>query len=277
MSDDKIEGPVEVGPEVGEMYSRKKVMRRVEPEEALPFSVHLEELRWRLIYCVVTVFASFCVLYAVSDGLFMIIKQPIKSDLYFMAPTEAFFTYLQISFYIAVAVSTPMILYQLWEFISPGLMEKERKYSGTFVIFGTLFFVLGASFCYLVVLPFGLEFLIGYGTDGLKPMISVSSYISFILKFTLAFGVIFETPVLMVFLMLQGLVKASTLSKQRPYVIVGIFVIAAVLTPTPDVFSQFMMAGPMLILFEAGLIVGRWLSPKEETEENEQQEAAEEK
>lgn len=121
--------PVETAAEIGAIYNRKQVVRRVQPEEKLPFTIHLEELRWRLIYCVSTIGVAFCASFGLSDRLFALIRQPIHSDLYFMAPAEAFFVYMEISFYAAMAVSVPMILYQLWEFVSPGLLEAERKYT----------------------------------------------------------------------------------------------------------------------------------------------------
>jgi len=248
----------------GEIYARKKVVRKVEPNEKLPFTMHLEELRWRLIYCMVTVAVAFAALYGVSDYIFQFIRKPLDMDLVFLAPAEAFFVYLKIAFYMAIVASIPMILYQAWEFIAPGLLESERRYTGAFVVLGTVFFIIGASFCYFVVLPYGLKFLIGFGGEGLKPMISVGNYISFVFKIALAFGVIFEMPIVIVFLAKMGLVTPESLAKKRSYFIVGSFIVSAILTP-PDVFTQVIMAVPMLILFELSIIASRFFIHKPES------------
>ncbi|MBI5814718.1 MAG: twin-arginine translocase subunit TatC [Nitrospinae bacterium] len=243
-----------------------KVMRRVGEEEKLPFTTHLEELRQRLIYCLVTVGVVFMAVYAVSGDIYQFVRKPIGIDLVFLSPTEAFFVYLKLSIYVAVMISTPMLLYQAWEFVAPGLLAVERRYTGAFVVIGTLFFAIGAAFCYFAVLPIGLQFLIGYGGEGLKPMISVGNYLSFVFMFTLAFGIIFEMPLVIVFLASMGLVTPDWLAKQRSYFIVGDFVVAAILTPTPDVVSQLMMAVPMMILFEAGLFAARFFTAKKQEE-----------
>ncbi len=253
-----------------DVYSRKKVVRKVEEDEKLPFTVHLEELRWRLIYCVVTIAVLFVALYAFSDKLFELVRKPITVDLVFLAPAEAFFVYVKISIYIAIFISTPMLLYQIWQFIAPGLFESERKYTAGFVIFGTLFFLIGASFCYFLVLPMGLEFLLGYAGAGLKPMISVGNYISFIFKMTLAFGVIFEMPIVIVFFTKLGFVTPETLRTKRGYLIVGSFVVASILTP-PDIFTQVIMALPIILLFEMSLLVAKFFVPKPIEEEDEEQ------
>ncbi|VAX23101.1 Twin-arginine translocation protein TatC [hydrothermal vent metagenome] len=244
-----------------ERYRYKEVMRKVDSEERLPFTVHLEELRWRMIYCAITLFLVFIALYVMSEELFQYVRKPIGTDLVFLAPAEAFFVYLKLSLYIAVIISMPMILYQMWEFVAPGLLKVERRNTGAFVVFGTIFFVIGAAFCYYMVLPFGLEFLIGYGGEGLTPMISVSNYISFIFKLILAFGVIFEMPIVIVFLTKMGFVTPDSLKKKRSYVVVGSFVLASILTP-PDVFTQVVMALPIILLFEGSLIVARFFVPK---------------
>lgn len=247
---------------VGNLYERKKVMRRVEPDAKLPFTVHLEELRQRLIYCLITVGVVFIGVYAVSDGLLEQVGKPLGMELVYLAPAEAFFALLKLSFYVAVMISMPMILYHAWEFVAPGLLEGERRFTGMFVASGVVFFAMGGAFCYYVVLPVGLKFLMSYGGEGLKPMISVENYISFVFLFIIAFGLIFEMPLVIIFLTKMGLVTPEWLAKQRSYFIVGDFIVAAVLTPTPDVLSQLMMAVPMMILFEAGLLASRLLRVK---------------
>ncbi|MBI4665995.1 MAG: twin-arginine translocase subunit TatC [Nitrospinae bacterium] len=254
------------GGQTGAPDGRKKVVRRVNPDEKLPFTSHLEEFRWRLIYCLVTVGVAFALLYGVSDQIFLFIKKPIGVDLVFLAPAEAFFVYLKLALYMAVIVSMPVILYHTWEFVAPGLLDTERRFTGLFVVFGVLFFAAGAAFCYFVVLPYGLKFLIAYGGEGLKPMISVGNYISFVFMFLLAFGLIFEMPLVIVFVTRLGITTPEWFAKQRSYFVVGNFVVAAILTPTPDVVSQLMMAVPMMFLFELGIIAAKILRPRKNRE-----------
>ncbi len=267
MNEDKTEEPVAAAKETGSVLARKKVLRKVKEDEKLPLTVHLEELRWRIINCAVTVSVCFVVLYAVSDYLFELIRKPIGIDLVFLAPAEAFFVYLKISVYMAIFVSVPMILYQAWEFLAPGLLQSERKYTGAFVLSGVIFFLIGATFCYTMVLPYGLSFLIGYGGEGLTPMISVGNYISSVFKLTLAFGTIFEMPIVIVFLTKLGFVDPHTLGEKRSYFIVGSFVAASILTP-PDVFTQIIMAVPMILLFELSVIVSKFFVNEKKGEDN---------
>jgi sec-independent protein translocase protein TatC len=262
--------PAQASEETGSVYQRKNVMRKVEENEKLPFTIHLEELRWRMIYCFVTVLLTFAALYAMSDFLFQIVRKPLGTDLVFLAPAEAFFVYLKLAFYFAIIVSVPMLLYQIWEFVAPGLLGMERRFTGLFVIFGTVFFAIGAAFCYFMVLPYGLQFLIGYGGEGLTPMISVGNYISFIFKLIIAFGIIFEMPIVIVFMTKLGFVTPQTLASGRPYLVVGSFVVASILTP-PDVFTQVIMAIPIIILFEASLIVSRVFVSKPTTAEDDEE------
>jgi sec-independent protein translocase protein TatC len=247
---------------VESLYERKKIMRRVEPDDKLPFTVHLEELRWRLIYCLVAVGVAFIGVYSVSDAVLEIVRKPLGMELVYLGPAEGFFMYMKLSFYVAVMIAMPVILYHTWEFVAPGLLAGERRFTGLFVVFGVIFFAMGAAFCYYAVLPVGLKFLTSYGGEGLKPMISVGNYISFVFMFILAFGLIFEMPLVIVFLIRMGLATPEWFAKQRSYFIVGDFIVAAVLTPTPDVISQLMMAVPMMILFEVGLLASRLIAPK---------------
>jgi sec-independent protein translocase protein TatC len=253
---------------VESLYERKKVMRRVEPDDKLPFTAHLEELRWRLIHCLIAVGVVFIGVYAVSDHVLEIIRKPLGMELVYLGPAEGFFMYMKLSFYVAVMIAMPILLYHAWEFVAPGLLEGERRFTGLFVTFGVIFFAMGSAFCYFVVLPVGLKFLMSYGGEGLKPMISVGNYISFVFMFVIAFGLIFEMPLVIVFLAKMGLVTPEWLAKQRSYFVVGDFIVAAVLTPTPDVLSQLMMAVPMMILFEVGLLASRFIAPKKTGQED---------
>jgi sec-independent protein translocase protein TatC len=151
-----------------------------------------------------------------------------------------------------------VVLWNVWAFVAPGLHKHERKYAAPFVLIGSLLFLLGGAFALLVIVPYASNFLVTFGQDqGLQPMITVASYTDFVVKFTLAFGVVFEMPVVITLLSMIGVVTPKFLSKNRKYAILINFVIAAILTPTPDVVNQTLMAGPLCILYELGIIAAR--------------------
>jgi sec-independent protein translocase protein TatC len=228
---------------------------------------HLEELRKRLIVCAVAVGVAFCVTYYFSKDLFRLLMAPLlavmppEQGLIFTGLPEAFFTYLKVALVAAVFVSAPVILYEIWRFVAPGLYSREKKYIFPFVFLSTLFFVGGALFGYYVVFPFGFSFFVGFATDFIRPMPSVKEYFSFATRMLFAFGVVFELPVFTMFLSRIGLVNHKMLIRQRKYAFLAVFVISAVLTP-PDVMSQLMMAGPLLILYEISIIVSRIFGKK---------------
>jgi sec-independent protein translocase protein TatC len=152
----------------------------------------------------------------------------------------------------------PVVLWNVWAFVAPGLHKHERRYAAPFVIIGSLLFLLGGVFAILVVVPFAVQFLVNFGLEkGAQPMISIASYMDFIIKFTLAFGVVFELPVVMTLLSLIGVVTPQFLAKNRKYAVLINFIIAAILTPTPDIINQSLMAGPLCILYELGIIAAR--------------------
>jgi sec-independent protein translocase protein TatC len=156
-----------------------------------------------------------------------------------------------------VFIAAPVILWQVWAFISPGLHHHEKKYAVPFVLIGSLMFILGGAFSLFVVTPYALNFLLSYSRPGLKPMITIQNHIDFLLKFTLAFGAVFELPLALTLLARMGVVTAKMLSKNRKYAILGAFIAGAILTPTPDAFNQTLMAGPLIILYEVGIVCAR--------------------
>jgi sec-independent protein translocase protein TatC len=159
---------------------------------------------------------------------------------------------------LAMFLAAPWILWQVWAFISPGLYSQEKKYAAPFVIIGSLMFIAGGAFSLLVVTPNAVKFLLSFGTEaGLKPMISIGSYIDFLLKFTLAFGAVFEVPIGLTLASRMGLVTPKSLAKNRKYAVLGAFIAAAVLTPTPDMVNQSLMAGPIIVLYEVGILSAR--------------------
>ncbi len=252
----------------GGIPNAKDLFRKVESDEKLPFTYHLEELRVRLIYCAVVIALFFALLYSFSDALFEIVRRPMGDyEIISIAPAEAFFAYMKISFYGAIVLAMPVLLYHTWQFIAPGLLEGEKRYTSAFVIAGSIFFVIGASFCYFLVLPYGMEFLLGFAEGAIKPQITVGNYISFAFRLLIAFGLIFQLPIIIIILTKLGIVTPDSLASKRAYFIVGSFVISAILTP-PDVFTQTVMALPIIILFESSLLVSRFINKKSEQKED---------
>ena len=231
-------------------------------ESEMLLTDHLEELRRRLIIAVAAIGIGTLVSYYFSEELFRILMAPLLAamptdgGLIFTGLTETFFTYLKISILAGFFIASPIIIFQIWRFSAPGLYADEKRYVFPFVFFATLFFVGGALFGYFVVFPFGFKFFMGFATDFIRPMPSVREYFSFAVRMLFAFGVVFELPVVTAFLAIFGLIRAETLTNKRKYAILGAFVIAAVLTP-PDIASQLMMAGPIIVLYEISIIVAR--------------------
>jgi sec-independent protein translocase protein TatC len=186
---------------------------------------------------------------------------PKGGSLIFISVAEAFFTYMKVAFIAGIIVTSPFILYQIWAFIAPGLYQKEKRYVIPFVLGGSLFFALGVLFGYYVAIPVGFRFLLGYATDFIKPMPSMKEYLSFSIKFLLAFGLVFEFPVVLVLLAKIGVVDAKMLARQRKYAILLIFIFAAVMTP-PDIISQVLMAIPLIGLYELSILLSKIFGKK---------------
>lgn len=227
-------------------------------DEKLPITSHLEELRRRLIVCFVAICVGFLVSYVFSKRIFHILMEPLLDvlppggSLIFTGLTEAFFTYLKVSFLGGIFVASPIILYQIWSFVSPGLYEREKNYACPFVILSTIFFVGGALFGYFVIFPIGFKFFISFATETIRPLPSIKEYLSFSARLLLAFGVAFELPLFVLFLSKIGIVNAKMLASQRKYALVTAFIASAVFTP-PDVITQLMMALPLLMLYELSI------------------------
>jgi len=235
---------------------KKIKIRKVAPEEKLPFTEHLEELRWRLIIIIATIAVWFGICYTYSEDIMRFVQKPLNQKLIFISPTEAFFVNLKIAFFVAIFLSLPVIIYQFWAFVAPGLLEKEKKYTLPFIISATVCFIIGSAFSYFIVLPVGTKFLLSFAGSELKPMISVNNYISFVGRFMIGSGVIFEFPVVIFFLSKIGIATPEFLSQKRGYAILGIFILSAVITP-PDIFTMFIMAIPLLVLYEISIIIAR--------------------
>ncbi len=234
----------------------------------MPLTAHLEELRRRIIKSLAAITVGFVVMYNFADHLFTLLTRPLLGlenahvELIGTGVTEAFFTKLKVSAIAAIFVASPVLFYQAWLFVAPGLYDQEKRYARPFVLFATLFFVIGALFCYVVVFPVGYRFFIEeYETIGVAPSIRISEYLSFTARMLLAFGVTFEMPVVTFFLARVGMVTHRTLLTYARYAVLVIFIVAAVLTPGPDVASQLLMAGPLLVLYGVSVGVAYFFAP----------------
>ncbi len=239
----------------------------------MPLTQHLEELRRRLIISLAAVVVGFCVAYAFKERIFSFLARPLidalpkGSTMQYIGLAEAFVTYLKISFMAGVFIALPVILLEIWKFVSPGLHEHEKKYVIPFVFFSTFFFFGGATFCYYLVFPFAFKFFLTFSDESVRAMPSIKQYLTFITRMLFAFGVVFEMPIFFFFLGRIGLVDHTWLAKKRRYAIVVIFIAAAVLTPGPDAVSQLLLAAPLLLLYELSVLVVRLTGRKVKVEE----------
>jgi len=222
------------------------------PPSEMPFLDHLEELRRRIIFSLSAVLILSIAGYFVSDHVLRFLTRPID-EVYFMAVTEAFAVRIKIALLLGLFSGLPVIFYQVWKFVAPGLYPRESAM--VFPVVGALYvmFLIGAAFCFYVVLPIGMQFLLSFGSEELKPLIGVGKYVSFVGWMTVAFGAVFELPVVTFILGRLGVVDAPALRRGRRYAIVGILIVAAVATPSPDVFSQLLLAGPLYLLYELSI------------------------
>lgn len=231
-------------------------------DEKMSFLEHLGELRKRILWSLFAILVGLAVALNFTDRLMKLVRHPFEvaapgQKLVFLSPTEAFWVYMKVALIAGCVLALPFVLYQVWAFVSPGLHPHERRFALPFVLIGSFFFLLGATFAQLVVIPFAMRFLVSFPGPDLAPMISIGAYVDFVLKFTLGFGVVFELPVALTLAARVGLVTPEFLAKNRKYAILINFILAAVLTPTPDVFNQTLMAAPMILLYELGIISAR--------------------
>lgn len=232
-------------------------------EMEMPLTEHLEELRWRVVKAVLAVALGFGVAYLYSDRIFGILTAPIETvgvgsglSMIGTGVAEAFFTKLKVSFISGVFAASPVLFYQAWQFVSPGLHGHEKVYVVPFVVFATFFFFAGATFCYFTVFYVGYAFFIEqYQTIGIEPALRISEYLSFSSRLLLAFGITFELPVIAFFLARVGVIDHQTLIKPWRYAIIVIVVLAAVLTPGPDIASQMLLALPLMVLYCVSIVV----------------------
>jgi sec-independent protein translocase protein TatC len=245
-------------------------MKTKNNSEEMPVWDHLKELRNSFIRAGIALFLSAGIAFSFSDRLLLWLTHALpkegvdgRAPLVFISPAEVFLTDIKIALYGGFALAIPIIFYEIWRFISPGLFQKERRSLYPVLIFGSLSFYVGMAFCYFFALPFALDFLVSYGqARGIVPAISVSMYVDFNLKFLFAFGLIFELPIVMALLSKTGILTVPFLTHNRKYAIIIAFFSAAILTPTPDIFNQCLMALPLIILYEVGILAARFFGRK---------------
>jgi len=227
----------------------------------MPFTSHLGELRARLIKSVLAVAVAFIGCFYYVDTIFAILAAPLRRlkieglTLIGTAVTEAFFTKMKIGFVAAVAVALPVLLWQAWQFVAPGLYEHEKRYTRSFVFVGSLFFCAGAAFCYVILIQQGLSFLLHrYEVIGVKPMLQVGDYLSTVSRMVMVTGAMFELPVVAFFTARIGLIDHRFLIRHSRYAVIAIGLLAAILTP-PDLISQILLMVPLFVLYLLSIAV----------------------
>lgn len=220
---------------------------------------HLSDLRTRLVWSALFIAIGAILCWIKSDLLFDWIRHPVapylpQGGLVYTGVTDKFMAHLRVALSFGVILSCPLWLYQVWLFLAPGLYKKEQKYAISFLFSGTFLFLTGVAFAYYVVFPFAFEFLMSFGGDVDKPMITIGEYLSFFTSTTLMFGAVFEMPLVFCLLAIMGIIEKSFLTKNRRYAVVALSVVAAVITP-PDLMSMLLLLGPLLLLYEISILL----------------------
>jgi sec-independent protein translocase protein TatC len=243
----------------------------------MSFLEHLDELRGVLIHSLLAFMAASIVLWFFSGTVLDFIVSDIPVDkLNFFSPAEAFMARLKMSFVLGAMVTFPFILFKVWRFVSPGLFDNERGRVYPFVVTSSVLFYAGVLFCYTVLIPIVMDFLLGFGTERLSPLISISAYFAFVARMCFTFGLVFQLPVVVLLLSLLGIVTPQMLLRQWRWAVVIIFTVAAVLTP-PDPASQVLMALPVLILYLGSVVVARIAVGRRNRDDEEEQDEEEDR
>jgi len=247
-------------------------------EEKMSFIDHLGELRRRLLWSLLAVGILFVPAYYFSNELFEFLMKPLienlpeGSSLIFTRPAEGFTTYLKVSFFAALFLAVPFMLYQAWRFIAPALYKEEKQIVIPFIFFGSLFFGLGAAFCYYIASPPAFKFLLNeYSSEYVKAFPTISEALSFFMALIFGFGLVFEFPLIIFILARIGIVTSKLLREKRKYAVVVSAMIAAILTPTTDAISMMLMFVPIIIFYELGILVA-WLFGKKKKEDDAEEE-----
>lgn len=255
--------------------------RRKSDEKEMPFLDHLEELRGRIFKALLAIVLFTCLSLFFIDEIFTFLVAPYNdalrlatagkpegetaagSRLVFFTPTGGFMIYVKLAATAGLLLSLPFILHQLWRFIAPGLLEREKRFAPLLIFFTILCFAAGAAFCYYVVLKFGLGFLLSFQSAQLMPMISIEEYFGFVTALIFIFGILFEMPVLAFLLTRLGLLTPEFLRQKRRYSIIVIFIASAIITPSVDAFTQILLAVPLMMLYEISIWVSKIALPVE--------------
>jgi sec-independent protein translocase protein TatC len=294
-ADDNNKAGAENAPALSESVPPVPAVNRVteaaadeeEDEDERPMTLleHLDELRFRLVRCCIAVGIGFLACYGFAEQLFgylvapLLAVMPETSTLIFTELPEAFFTYLKISIVAGMFLTSPYIFYQIWAFIAPGLYDEEKKYIIPMAGVSALFFASGACFGYFIVFPFAFDFFMSFNNETIQAMPKLGEYLGFSLKLLIAFGLIFEMPLFAFFGARIGILTAAAMRKARKVAVLCFFIVAAILTP-PDVISQLLMAGPLLLLYEVSIYVAKIFGRsakaggQDEDENDEQEETA---
>lgn len=222
------------------------------------FIEHLEELRKRILYSIAGI-AIFTVagFFFAKKVMGMIIQRASLETTYFFAPAEAFVAQIKVALFLGVIIAFPFLLYQTWAFIGPGLTKSERRISLSYIGSGLVLFVIGILFGYYILIPYGLKFLLSFGSDTIQPLLNIGKYLNFFLWCMLGSGVLFQLPLIVFFLMRLGIVDVDTIRKHRPEAIVAVLILCAVITPTGDFFTLLLLSVPLLLLFELSILAAR--------------------
>ncbi len=229
---------------------------------------HLEELRQRLIRVIIAILITGVIGYIFSDQIIYFLSKPV-GKLYFFSPPEAFLIKLKILLFSGLFFSAPYMLYELWKFVEPGLLPHEKRYALPMILSGTVLFYVGIAFGLFIALPLGVKVLIQFGGKYMQGLFNAKSYFNFALLLLFSFGILFEFPVVIVFLSQIGVIDPYKLSRQRKYVIVGIFVVAAIITPSVDMITQLILAIPLIFLFEVSIFFSKLAKKKPKKVEEE--------
>lgn len=242
-----------------------KDKKKIYNDKTMPFLDHLEELRWMLLRSITAIVIAAVVCFFFSEEIVTFLKSagPPDLKLIYLAPAEGFMTYIKVSIFAGLILALPYVAWEFWRFIVPGLLEKERKLVPPIVFFTVFCFLLGAVFAFKIIIGFGLNFLLGFQTDFLEANITISKYLGFVVTLVLVFGIVFELPVLSYFLTSIGILKTEFLKSKRAYGIVIIFIVAAMVTP-PDIFTQLMLAGPLILLYEVSIWVSSFVQGRKD-------------
>lgn len=244
-----------------ELIEDSKEQENILKTGSMSIIAHLTELRKRIIRSLLAIFLFSGVAYYYIEDIMKIITEPVGT-LYYMQPAEAFFTYLKVALFAGFLLALPIVLYQVWQFILPALLGSEKIVLSLVVPISVLLFLMGLAFSFFLVLPVGIKFFLGFSYNELQPMISIKQYLDFLVSFLLPFGFVFEVPLVIIILAKINIISSKMLIKKQRIVIFLAFVLGAIISPTPDVFSQSMIALPMILLYEISLLIVKFIMKK---------------